>query len=1259
MVNEATNRGEICLPTTHNTLAILPVVSLMILLLTACTGNENERAIAEISIEPERVELTVGERTQLEAVGILADGEEIEVSPEWSHSGNLGHFSEKGEFRAERVGEGRILASVDGVEAVANVIVTAASASELRLESESDEVPAGGGTTLTVTAVDEDGDPVPEVDVTVSAETDAVTLEPAEGQTSSEGTFTTKLSFAGRKGKLVVTAATEGVSHSLTLEGVAGTPAQLSVEADPARILTGDSTTIRARITDQFDNPIPQTEVRFSLATGEASLAESSAMTDAEGRASVRVTAADRVGDIVVEVAAGELEPKRAEVHGGRLSRLVVRPEKAELRSGSSRSFDVRGFDEAGTVVPVEPTWGVRGEVGKIDDDGTFTGVRAGEGSVVATLRTVTATAEVVVKPGDLASIAISPRRASVTAGESIRLQAEGFDAAGNAIEIEPKWSFVDQSDERSGALDASGVFRAEAARDFEIQATVNDVDATANLKVTPAALADIHVSPEKALAKAGSERVFEVTGYDVYGNEIEVSPRWVVDGDIGTVDASGRFRATRAGSGELVAMSGHRAGSAEIEVVPAELAEIRVEPETSELVSGTTTQFSATGQDDFGNRIEVSPTWSVRGEIGTIDDDGRFTAVFAGNGAVVARSEAVAGEQPVHVVPGPLTSIEISPSRVELAAGTTETFRSVGLDAAGNEIELSPEWAVTDDIGVIAANGSFEARIAGEGNVVARRGELTSRASVIVKPGKLVEIEVEPARLEAEAGETTSFSGTGRDVYGNAIAIEPAWTITGRIGEIDAETGRFEAQTVGSGTVVATVGGVGGKADVTVDAGPLARIEIGPTQGPIEMTAGESHRFSASGFDASGNAVPIEPEWSIEGAFGRIDETGELMVTKAGRGEVVAAANDVTARMIVDVRPGALAWLELSPSEVALTSAETTTFELIAEDHFGNEVDVSPEWSVTNDIGQVSRGTFSAAVAGTGRVVARAESLDASADIVVTPGPTVSIRVRPESTTVPAGSTVTFEAEGRDAHGNATKVDPSWSVTSEVGAVDDRGRFTAASAGSGKVLAAISDVVGSANVTTVPGEIVELAIEADSEEVRSGKTLSLDAVGFDAYGNRIESPEVTWRVEGDFGTINSDTGLFTAVRAMSGTVVAEHESVRGTMRLKVVPGEPSPATSMVRVNPESVAASAEARISVHVEVRDRFRNPIPEARVELSTNRPEHDTLHPDQKQTDANGVAKFRVSSSAPGTSTLEVLAEGVTLTRNTVLRFHDDTD
>lgn len=1245
-------------PPTHSKMLPMGTVTsisiAVVLFFAGCTGNggETERELAELTIDPARAEIAIGEHAQFEAVGVLENGDVVEVSPEWAHSGDLGSFGENGEFEAERIGDGQVVARVDGVEAVAEIVVTAAPPSELTLGSESGEVRAGSETPVTITVVDEHGNPVPDTEVELSVEPDTATLEPARGETSSDGTFTAALAFEGKTGVLTVTATANDLTDSITIDGVPGAPAQISLTADPSPVLAGSSTTIRATVTDSFDNPVPETEVRFSLATPGGSLSESSVSTGEDGRASVVLTAAGEVRDNVVEAAAAELPAKTLEVHGGRLSRLVISPADAEVRSGKTKSFAARGFDEAGTEVPVDAKWGVRGEIGRIDDAGTLTAVRTGEGSVVATLRNVTATASVSVAPGELTTIAIAPESTRITAGETIRLEAKGLDAAGNEIAIEPEWSFTD--DALAGTLDPEGTFRTETTGRFEVQAKVDDVTATANLEVTPGALTDIRISPDEIRAEAGSEQSFQATGYDVYGNEIEVEPRWTVDGDIGTVDESGRFRAVKAGDGELVATSGRRAGRASIEVVPSELAEIWVEPETSEVVSGTTTHFTAAGRDAFGNQVEVSPEWSVTGEIGTIDDHGRFTAVVAGRGTVVARSDAIAGDRPVRVVPGALTSIELSPTEAEMAAGSSETFRAVGFDAAGNESELSPDWGVTGDVGDISPDGRFQAKVAGRGRVVAQRGSITQEASVRVRPGKLVEIEVEPASFDVAAGNHTSFSATGQDAHGNEIEIDPSWTITGGIGEIDAETGRFTAATVGQGNVVATVGGVGGKADVTVEAGPLARIEISPA---VPLTAGETHRFSASGFDAAGNPVSIHPEWSVDGDFGRIGPQGELIAVKAGKGKVAAEANGVTGRVTVDVRPGPLAWLELSPSEATLRSTETKKFHVVAKDHFGNKVAVDPEWNVRTGIGHVSSdGTFTATATGTGKIVVRTESLSASADVTVEPGPTVAIRVTPESTEIRAGSKLKFDAEGRDAHGNRTEVEPSWSVTADIGTIDENGLFTAASAGSGKVLAVLPGVVGSANVTAVPGDVAKLSVSAERDRVRSGDTLSLDVVGFDAHGNRIESPEVTWSVEHGFGTIDSGSGLFTAVRAGSGTVAAEHGSVRATLGLNVVPGEPSPTTSSVRLDPESVAANEDASIVVQVDVRDQFRNPIPGAVVELRTSRPDEDTIHPDETQTGDDGAVRFRVTSSAPGTSTLEVLADGVALTRNTRLRFHD---
>ncbi len=66
----------------------------------------------------------------------------------------------------------------------------------------------------------------------------------------------------------------------------------------------------------------------------------------------------------------------------------------------------------------------------------------------------------------------------------------------------------------------------------------------------------------------------------------------------------------------------------------------ISIDPGEQSVLTGDTIQFSATGIDHEGNTAPVQPrlvTWGVRGDIGIINEDGLFTAVNPGIGAVTA----------------------------------------------------------------------------------------------------------------------------------------------------------------------------------------------------------------------------------------------------------------------------------------------------------------------------------------------------------------------------------------------------------------------------------------------------------------------------------------------------------------------------------------------------------------------------------------------------------------------------------------------
>jgi len=207
--------------------------------------------------------------------------------------------------------------------------------------------------------------------------------------------------------------------------------------------------------------------------------------------------------------------------------------------------------------------------------------------------------------------------------------------------------------------------------------------------------VATIVVYPDNSLynplqVMAGISFTFHAEPRDASGNPVETTVTWATSGGIGTIDPlSGQFTATTTTSstspvsGQVTASADGVSTSVNVAVVPGPVTAIEIEPpagvDLSDVPRGTQVQFTAVGEDEYGNRgvrILVSPRWSVRGGVGTITAEGLFAAVTPGTGEVVAELE----------VPGVGT--------LEDSVAVTVTGAGVGL--AGFVLDLFDEWGIS-----------------------------------------------------------------------------------------------------------------------------------------------------------------------------------------------------------------------------------------------------------------------------------------------------------------------------------------------------------------------------------------------------------------------------------------------------------------------------------------------------------------------------------------------------------------------------------
>ena len=137
----------------------------------------------------------------------------------------------------------------------------------------------------------------------------------------------------------------------------------------------------------------------------------------------------------------------------------------------------------------------------------------------------------------------------------------------------------------------------------------------------------------------------------------------------------------------------------------------------------------------------------------------------------------------------------------VTLEAGTTLGLMVEVLDSAGNRV-TGPliAWKSAPDVGTVDENGVFTAATTAgsypsgiQVNVVRGTDRGSAKLDVIIVPGSLATIGVEPSPTVMREGETIQLTATGFDTYGNAIGgLTFLWDSEG--GLVIDQTGKVTA---------------------------------------------------------------------------------------------------------------------------------------------------------------------------------------------------------------------------------------------------------------------------------------------------------------------------------------------------------------------------------------------------------------------------------------------------------------------------------
>lgn len=233
-----------------------------------------------------------------------------------------------------------------------------------------------------------------------------------------------------------------------------------------------------------------------------------------------------------------------------------------------------------------------------------------------------------------------------------------------------------------------------------------------------------IEISPGTLTAFIATAHTFTATVKNGLGETMDEEVTWSVSESIGTISVEGVLSAMYPGSGSVTATVGSLTATVPVTVMADFLVLLTVTPPSMQMTVGSTQQYTARGRDQTGWEMNITPTWSVSGGVGTIDSNGIFTATTPGGGSIIATSGSLSGGAGVTVLEWNLHHMVMTPASATVNIGETVQFDAVGVDTDGNTVEPSPiTWTVVGSNGGVDQNGLFTASNTGTSYVSAGYG--------------------------------------------------------------------------------------------------------------------------------------------------------------------------------------------------------------------------------------------------------------------------------------------------------------------------------------------------------------------------------------------------------------------------------------------------------------------------------------------------------------------------------------------------------
>src|SRR5882672_6880463 len=252
---------------------------------------------------------------------------------------------------------------------------------------------------------------------------------------------------------------------------------------------------------------------------------------------------------------------------------------------------------------------------------------------------------------------------------------------------------------------------------------------------------------------------------------------------------------------------------------------------------------------------------------------------------------------------PTATTLAELTPATRDISVGQKVKFTAVVKDESGNKTNApaSAWFAAPFDLAGGDETGTVSFFNPGEVLVGAIVGGKTVLTRVMVKPGPVTRIDIEPVKTPLVVGATTKLSATARSSEGNPRTdVSLNWTSSKPdVATVDA-AGVVTAISPGQTTIGASSGTGSGNRNVMLVQSSLAGLSIDPKS--TNARTGDVVRFNIHA--KSGQADNTAVRWTVSGPAATIDRDGGFVAELPGSYVITAASGPQEAVASVVVVP-------------------------------------------------------------------------------------------------------------------------------------------------------------------------------------------------------------------------------------------------------------------------------------------------------------------------------------------------------------------